>query len=567
MSTAVAPARTAQHPWAVVAPWWKWPDPASTAGGRLTRPELLKYETSKLVDEFIKNPQHSLRWMDEDLVHIVQTAAPIPLGSNGRPRRFSELEYVVDPLRTRKIFLDTHKRFYLVVCQIHCDAPGFPRADQGNVCEAGFVVRRRTANIPADGAREVGPILKRISIARGKVGVLDLQATRASVMAVPSSGGATASAAAPAFTTALVTEARVASIGRQRASTRALLELERERLQDWVTRFKVAPQLQGWFPDPALDKVGAWAEVDAKPSEIGGEAVFPMYPLIPAKSDVRHAGRFGTIYFGLLPTGTGETDTKGSARFDDQQYYEVTCYASRHTIAHDRGSPCKCPDALFWSQPTAPYRLAAHFDVVGTGRRPVTVQLPDLDELAAQATPVLGVAFHKPKNSLIIKGNKDGSPGKSGRTPLPEICSFSIPLITIVASFVFELFLPVVMLIFGLWFMLKLKFCILPEIQLSAGLAAEFSLDPGGATAAAELGIATDVNASIDVNFGGVPSPDAPPGTPPPVPDAPEIADALKNQFSPIATANMEVSIVAAAAGNGPDLSAGVEFEAEVPHP
>ena len=55
----------------------------------------------------------------------------------------------IDPLQTRKIFLDTHKRFYLVVCQIHCDAPGFPRATREDVCDAGFVVRRRTTDIPA----------------------------------------------------------------------------------------------------------------------------------------------------------------------------------------------------------------------------------------------------------------------------------------------------------------------------------------------------------------------------------------------------------------------------------
>ena len=66
---------------------------------------------------------------------------------------------------------------------------------------------------------------------------------------------------------------------------------------------------------------------------------------------------------------------------------------------------------------------------------------------------------------------------KGTRTTLPEICSFSIPLITIVATFVFELFLPIVTLLFGLLFMLKLKFCILPEVSLAAGVTAEIALD------------------------------------------------------------------------------------------
>ncbi len=237
---------------------------------------------------------------------------------------------------------------------------------------------------------------------------------------------------------------------------------------------------------------------------------------------------------------TGETDSQGHARFDDQQYYEVTCFAERHLTPHDRGSACKCPDALFWSLPSAPYRLASHFDVVGTGKRPVTVQMPDIDALAAQATPAFGVAFAKPKGSLMVTGDSKGKMGKTGRSKLPEICSFSIPLITIVASFVFELFLPVVMLAFGLWFMLKLKFCILPEIEVAAGVTAEIALD---ASLAVEASLSASVNASIDANFGAGSDH-----------ESPETGAALKAQFSPMATANMEVSIVAAANGNGPDL-------------
>jgi hypothetical protein len=40
-----------------------------------------------------------------------------------------------------------------------------------------------------------------------------------------------------------------------------------------------------------------------------------------------------------------------------------------------------------------------------------------------------------------------------------ETCSFSIELITIVATFVLYLFLPVVVIAFQLWWMLLLKFC------------------------------------------------------------------------------------------------------------
>jgi len=109
------------------------------------------------------------------------------------------------------------------------------------------------------------------------------------------------------------------------------------------------------------------------------------------------------------------------------------------------------------------------------------------------------------------------------------------------------------MLLFGLWFMLKLKFCIPPEVSLAAGVTAEISLD---ASVSVEASLSASVNASIDANFGSGDTP-----------EPPEAIAALKNTFSPIATANMEVAIVAAQSGNGPDLSAGVEYEAEVVHP
>ena len=41
-------------------------------------------------------------------------------------------------------------------------------------------------------------------------------------------------------------------------------------------------------------------------------------------------------------------------------------------------------------------------DVTGTSKRPVTVQLPDLNELAAQAAPSFGVAFAKPVGSVMV---------------------------------------------------------------------------------------------------------------------------------------------------------------------
>jgi hypothetical protein len=77
-----------------------------------------------------------------------------------------------------------------------------------------------------------------------------------------------------------------------------------------------------------------------------------------------------------------------------------------------------------------------------------------------------------------------------------EICFFAIPLFTIVAMFLFKLFLPIVMLVFGLFWMLKLKFCIPPSIDLELELTAELDVVPGGIEAS--LSVDIDILPGVD---------------------------------------------------------------------
>jgi hypothetical protein len=101
--------------------------------------------------------------------------------------------------------------------------------------------------------------------------------------------------------------------------------------------------------------------------------------------------------------------------------------------------------------------------------------MPDLKALAAQAAsmPVgagAGVKFVTPKDSML-QFSVDGD-GKAQSRGLggPAICGFAIPLITIVATFVLRLFLPIVVFLFGLWWMLRLRFCIPPVLQADTSL-------------------------------------------------------------------------------------------------
>src|SRR5262249_4192790 len=132
-------------------------------------PIIQKYDSPNLVNEFIKDPQHCLAYVDEDLVHALRPA-PAPVRNTvGKLLRMSDQQYVPDGTNTRKIFLETHKRFYLVVCDLRSDGPGFPGVVGGRVCQAGFVIRRRTTQPPDCSADEVKPILGRLSAGRARL--------------------------------------------------------------------------------------------------------------------------------------------------------------------------------------------------------------------------------------------------------------------------------------------------------------------------------------------------------------------------------------------------------------
>jgi len=412
------------------------------------------------------------------------------------------------------------------------------------ICEAGFVVRRRTLTVPPAGIEEVRPILKQLAASRGKLKHLTSK--------IPSvSSGSTANGGMPATQNGAERgfsgQAKLDSLRSQRSSIQALLKNEKARLQEWMTRFGVAPQLQGWFKSPnGFDRIGYWNQVEETPADLGLESTFPLYPLIPNSSDRSHVGNFATVYFGLLPTMLTDTDRLGRARFDDHELYEVRCYVKRDLAARDRDQPCLCSDKTFWSEPTAAYKLASHFDLTGTSNQPVTIQLPDLQTLAAQAKPSLGVAFAKPDKYLSFTAGSDGKPLNISQSSGFQICSFALPLITIVATFLFELFLPVVTILFQLWWMLALKFCIPPEISVAGGVNAEIALD---ASLSFEASIEANVDASIGANFGA------------------ETEAGLIAQYAPIALANLEVTLRQASdPATAPSPTAQLDFEPEVAH-
>ena len=392
----------------------------------------------------------------------------------------------------RKLFLPLHKRFYLVVCELHCDRPGFPNARRDDVCQAGFTVRRRRTPVPEELKDEATRLMQRIGKRKAQLALLEQRLCHA-----PESGGARGTvAAAQAVKTAKA---------HARAQER-LLDLQAQ-LEEFAETNKLEAVLEGWAPSE-LENVGAWERIAGDGPEAAAEHVFPLYPLIPDPLQRPHAGRGRALYFGLVPTGSADTDATGAPRFDPRTPYELHCFVRRHDPAcpRKRGRRDCCGD-LTWSAPGEPFTLASPSDLIGTSNRPVTVELPDIPELLAQAAKLpygTGAPLKMAGSSLPIDV-EDGKV-KKGTPGIPQICSFAIPLITIVAFFVFRLFLPVVVLLFGLWPLLRLKFCIPPTLDLGLDMSAQLQLSKGGVDLDTHASAALwrqDIRDKLNANLGG----------------------------------------------------------------
>ncbi|WP_137940367.1 hypothetical protein [Chitinivorax sp. B] len=479
---------TITHPWAITAPWYRWPLAGVPRSGRGTAPVIQKFASDDFINEFIKDLQHSVRYNEDDQVFAVNLAAAnpgqfvgklaalFPMKSDGKP--WQKGEPVTDLRRSqlvgtgiRKLFLPAHGRHYLVVCELHCDVPGFPAVPDNEVCQAGFVVRRKRLDYPEESRPQAVALLRELVAAQGKLGELE--------QTVPVRPAAARKRAEKV--------ARMKQAGQFEAAwqtAKALVAAKRQALDAWRQANGVRVFEEGWVPS-AHPGVGSWQEVEDAPTTLQ-EAWFPLYRMFPDPANPAHDAKGRALFFGVVPTSAFDTTNSGEARFDDRSTYEIRSFFRRHACCCPRqGLNVNAPDCegeLVWSAPTEQYRLASQFDLQGTANRPVTVQMPNLAELAAQvlARPVgkfSPVKFVQPQS---LQPKISGTSLSGGSMGGDAFCFFAIPLITLVALFVLNLFLPIVVFIFNLWFLLALKFCILPSFKLDPILQAELAAIPPG---------------------------------------------------------------------------------------
>lgn len=498
--------------WKLVGPWYRWPRPGHPEDGRLSRPVIQKFAGDNFIADFLEHPQHSLKFdpvidvvNNYDLVSAGSSlpgklASFLPLNAKGEPDQAGGLRARLAPSSLRKLYLPAHDRHYLVTCELHCEEPGFPRVARQKVCQASFVLRRRNSIVPPG----ITPAMIEVQTApvrSAEASMLELLQL-AATLDEPSASAALKTATR-ARQQALATQAGVADWAALISLRSAELASKRAALDAWYQTHGITVEVQGWFPTLHNGRpsktYGAWktlssAEQIADVAD-SGETSYPLFPLIPDPRETAHDAAGRTMYYGTVPTAGIEHDANGIARFDDRTTYELRCFVRQHQDSPGRvGKKPDCCGPLAWSLASEAFRVAAPFDVLGSANRPITIKMPDLRELAAQAAlrprgKLSPIRFVQPQH---MSPKVSGMAADGGNMGGEAICSFSIPLITIIALFVLSLFLPIVVFIFNLWFLLVFRFCIPPEIK--------FAADVDAALAATPPGIDLDADFAVEVS-------------------------------------------------------------------
>lgn len=413
---------------------------------RALRPTLQKYDATDFVERLLRDPTDSLKFDPED--DVWGYPVPVPLAERGPGRlRFATHQMIrPGPL---KLFQPSHSRFYAVVVELFCQEPGLPRpGPAADDVQVGFVVRRRTLSIDTDS----------------------------------------------------VTIRRMA-----RDLTAYLVETQHERVLGTLTNLDVDDVLYGQLADEAVTlpagvsvgcgseawMIGAggharWRPVGEVPEALDlREMELPMWRL-PLPEGACGAAATRSLWFGVVPTYSSEradalddpgaepedrTD-KGAPKYDEHAIYEIRCFARRRSI------PAHCPPKVAWSEPTVCYRLAPFFDPDGTKNHAVSITMPDFRAVAARAGKPPGpggVSITSPPESQMSFDPGNGTPsGGSVGGDVPRVCTFALELFMIVAFFLFMLFKPIVVLLFQLWWMLALRFCLPPSLTALAALNSHF---------------------------------------------------------------------------------------------
>ena len=253
-------------------------------------------------------------------------------------------------------------------CTATC--PGSRRAKRDDVCQAGFVVRRRYTTYP----QRPRPRRPRSS---SEISVLQIELAK--LERTPSAKRALRrweTFPAPNANGAVKLKTDELRLALQRLAQAPAAWAAEQRRRAGASR----------AGSRASDKgIGNWQIVEEEPQTLL-EDVYPLYPLVPNPNDTDARRQRLDDLLRRHPDREPDTDPLGISRFDDHHLYEIRCFVrrhKRHLPAHGRSerlqrsssSGARRPRSTGWRRTSIRS---------GTSHRPVNVQLPDFPTLAAQ---------------------------------------------------------------------------------------------------------------------------------------------------------------------------------------
>lgn len=422
----------------------------------LLRPVIQKYDDTTFVQRLVADPQDSLAF-DEDDLWSYPVPVTFPAPGTGR-QRFATSRLVTTNLR--KLYQPSHDRFYAVAVELFCDAPGLPRAGGHADVSVEFVMRRRDTTIKGSPA-QVKKLARELMLS-----MLEDEDPALVFDDITSTDNKD------------VRKLKRGRIGDREdlwwADTLARKRFEEDKkpLLEAVTAHTTN---QMWLTNPKTGK-GRWVGLDVKPSPDEVEQTIPMWRLPPEECD---PDQTRSLWFGVVPTYSAEhwndpsRPNRSVPKLDERAIYEIVCIATQQP----RPGHEHCPPKRWESVASEPFRLAAPYDPDGTKNRRVSISAPDLRQLAARAGRPAGpggLSITTPPGSQFkfdpfgTLPDLKGSIGAGG-----GVCMFAFELFFIVALFLFLMFLPIIIFIFQLWWLLALRFCF-PRLELSMNALATF---------------------------------------------------------------------------------------------
>jgi hypothetical protein len=188
--------------------------------------------------------------------------------------------------------------------------------------------------------------------------------------------------------------------------------------------------------------------------DLSGAGASQRMPVEWPAMSATQASTLGKLVIGTMQTRLAQVGG-GQGRFGEEgRRYRLRAFVR---VKQDD----RCPPETVWSEYSEPFTIAPWYD--NNGASPVQIALPDVTDKGFLKRLKPNVAFAMPEGLFnLLQGDaKQLSEGKGSTGPklgIRWLCSFSIPLITICAFIVLNIFLQLFNLIFQ-W-LLYIKICI-----------------------------------------------------------------------------------------------------------